>query len=198
MDQVEKENIQSNEMETSLVERCGFCGKPKRPEKARSLSPDTCQCPNASDSTDPSIRLGAVPASAFRRSASIVPPTSTTVAETNLGLVEVVSIREKHGYFRKAIPHLPMPLAVIFCLMNVLIPGSGTLLSVLGIICGCKTEHDSKRKSSLISLLAAFLQLITAPIIVGWIWSVLWGITFVNVSSELSKEIDITHPSSML
>lgn len=69
----------------------------------------------------------------------------------------------------------------------------GTLLSIIGILFGCKTEHDSKRKSSLISLLAALLQLITAPIIVGWIWSVLWGITFVNISSECTHNIFCTH-----
>ena len=130
MSEAGKENGQSNEVETSLVERCGFCNKPKRPEKATSLSPDTCQCPSPSDSGDPSIRLGPVPASAFRRASQCVPqsasPQSTTVvADTNLGLVEVISVREKHGYFRKAIPHLPMPLAILLCICNVVIPGSG-------------------------------------------------------------------------
>lgn len=120
----ESDKSQLNDAGASLIEKCGYCHRPKREENATSLSPDTCQCPKASESSDPSIRLGAVPSSAFRRT-SVVPPTSVTVAETNIGLVEVVSVREKHGYFRKAIPHLPMPVAVIFCLMNVVIPGSG-------------------------------------------------------------------------
>lgn len=126
-----KENSQSNEAETSLVERCGFCNRPKRAEKATSLSPDTCQCPSpsADPSGDPSIRLGPVPASAFRRASQCVPQSASqdkpVVADTNLGLVEVISVREKHGYFRKSIPHLPMPIAVLFCFCNVVIPGSG-------------------------------------------------------------------------
>lgn len=191
MADVEKGNApQSNE-----VDRCGFCNRPKRSEKSTLLLPDACECPSAADSSDLNIRVGSVPSSAFRRSSQL-PPQEVTVAETNLGLVEIISVREKHGYFRKAIPNMPLPIAVILCLFNVLIPGSGTIISVFAILCGCKTEHGSKRKSTMISLMAAFLQLVSAPIVVGWIWSVLWGITFVNIST--AKDMEENHPNSML
>ncbi|XP_054719377.1 protein stum homolog, partial [Uloborus diversus] len=161
-----------------------------------------CQCPNASDSTDPGIRLGTVPSSAFRRTPSprpsLVPPQTSSSATVGgaAGKLEIVSIREKHGYFRKAIPHMPVPLAVFLCLLNVLIPGLGTLISSFAVFCGCTTEYGDKRKSLLYNLLAALLQLLMAPIIVGWIWSVLWGITFVNIS--LSKAVDEQPPSSTM
>lgn len=32
---------------------------------------------------------------------------------------------EKHGFFRKAVPTLPLPIAVMFCILNLILPGSG-------------------------------------------------------------------------
>ncbi|GFT82671.1 uncharacterized protein NPIL_177371 [Nephila pilipes] len=128
------------EAETSLTETCGFCSLPKRPEKlllGADLS-NLCKCPSASDSNDPSIRLGTVPSSAFRRSPSprpsLIPPPDRPaglLGQSDAGKLEIVSIREKHGEFRKAIPHMPIALAVILCLMNVLLPGTGKCISLL-------------------------------------------------------------------
>ncbi|GIX70492.1 uncharacterized protein CDAR_280671 [Caerostris darwini] len=125
----------SLEEETSLSEICGFCNLPKRPEKlllGADLS-SLCKCPSASESNDPNIRLGTVPSSAFRRSPSprpsLIPPPDRPgglLGQTSdAGKLEIVSIREKHGEFRKAIPHMPIVVAVILCLMNVLLPGTG-------------------------------------------------------------------------
>ncbi|GFY61292.1 uncharacterized protein TNIN_446701 [Trichonephila inaurata madagascariensis] len=123
------------EAETSLTETCGFCSLPKRPEKlllGADLS-DLCKCPSASDSNDPSIRLGTVPSSAFRRSPSprpsLIPPPDRPHGllgqSSDAGKLEIVSIREKHGQFRKAIPHMPLAVAIILCFMNCLLPGTG-------------------------------------------------------------------------
>ncbi|KAF8778250.1 protein SPEC3-like [Argiope bruennichi] len=195
------------EAETSLTsEICGFCSLPKRPEKLR-LGVDMsnlCKCPSASDSNDPSIRLGTVPSSAFRRSPSprpsLIPPPDRVSGllgqSSDGGKLEIVSIREKHGQFRKAIPHMPFALAVVLCLMNVLLPGTGTLISAFTVFCGCSTEHPDKRQSLLYNLLAALLQLLLCPIVVGWIWSVLWGITFVNIS--VSKAVDESNGGAMV
>jgi len=32
---------------------------------------------------------------------------------------------EKHGFFRKAVPALPIVVAVLFCIFNLILPGSG-------------------------------------------------------------------------
>ena len=38
---------------------------------------------------------------------------------------EVVKIVEKHGPFHSAIPVMPLPLAILFCLLNIVLPGTG-------------------------------------------------------------------------
>lgn len=35
---------------------------------------------------------------------------------------------DSHGFFRKAVPALPIPVAVLFCIFNLLLPGSGESL----------------------------------------------------------------------
>ncbi|GIX70477.1 hypothetical protein CDAR_280621 [Caerostris darwini] len=73
---------------------------------------------------------------------------------------------------------------------------SGTLISAFTVFCGCTTEHKDKKQSLLYNLLAALLQLLLCPIVVGWIWSVLWGITFVNIS--VSKAVEDQNQSTMV
>lgn len=95
---------------------------------------------------------------------------------------EIISVREKHGVFRKAVPLLPVPVAVCLCVLNVLLPGIGTLLTTIAAMVGCRTEHSSRWRAAGYNLLAALLQALTAPFVIGWVWSIMWGITFVNVS----------------
>ncbi|KAG8177921.1 hypothetical protein JTE90_015356 [Oedothorax gibbosus] len=191
-------------------ETCGFCNLQKRPEDKALLgaglgNSNLCKCPSASDSNAPNIRLGTVPSSAFRRSPS--PRPSLVAGPTPergggllgdvAGKLEIVSVREKHGLFRKAIPRMPLPLSVLLCLMNVLVPGTGTFVSAWTVVCGCETELGDRRSSLLYGLLAALLQLLMAPIIVGWIWSVLWGINFVSISLAKSTDDDPTSPAGV-
>ncbi|XP_076359814.1 protein stum homolog [Tachypleus tridentatus] len=100
---------------------------------------------------------------------------------------EIISVREKHSEFRKAVPLMPVSLSLLLCLVNVLAPGVGTLLAGMTIICGCKTEHKSRVKAILYNILASILQLVLAPVVIGWVWSIMWGITFVNIS--ITKEL---------
>jgi len=46
----------------------------------------------------------------------------------NMTKLEVVEVREKMGVLRKAVPILPTPIALIFCLLNAVLPGSGITL----------------------------------------------------------------------
>uniref|UniRef100_A0A2L2YRF6 Protein SPEC3 n=1 Tax=Parasteatoda tepidariorum TaxID=114398 RepID=A0A2L2YRF6_PARTP len=103
---------------------------------------------------------------------------------------EIVSVNERHGRFRKAVPCMPLALSIILCIINMLAPGVGTFLAALTVLCGCPTEYDDRCKAFLYNVLASFLQLLTALIVVGWVWSIMWGITFVGISIS-KKENDI-------
>ncbi|XP_035682082.1 protein stum homolog [Branchiostoma floridae] len=98
-------------------------------------------------------------------------------------------IREKHGPMRNAIPYMPMPVAIILCVLNIL-PGVGTFLSAFFTLCcpvpGMKDEPKTKPFSY--CLLAAFVQIVLAIIIVGWILSFYWGVMFIVISWRKGEE----------
>ncbi|GIY25997.1 uncharacterized protein CDAR_439671 [Caerostris darwini] len=42
------------------------------------------------------------------------------------GNYEIVSVNERHGRFRKAVPCMPLALSILLCIVNMLAPGVGT------------------------------------------------------------------------
>ena len=50
-----------------------------------------------------------------------------SASKTNNSKIEETSLDSgnKPGFFRKAIPVMPKPLAILCCLLNILIPGLG-------------------------------------------------------------------------
>ncbi|XP_023931393.1 protein stum homolog isoform X3 [Lingula anatina] len=98
--------------------------------------------------------------------------------------LEVLRVEEKQGPFRSAIPSMPLPLAIILCILNVVAPGIGTLISSFTVFCGCQTRSSKPIFAFFYNLLAALLQLATTIIIVGWIWSILWGMTMVQIAGQ--------------
>lgn len=108
--------------------------------------------------------------------------------------------------FRRAIPKMPKPLAILCCITNIFIPGSGlfyeiclknlkfkkktifligTLISAFSILC-CGTKHRHKNNifAFILNFVAFLLQISSACIIFGWIWSIKYGILFVHLASE--------------
>jgi hypothetical protein len=73
-----------------------------------------------------------------------------------------------HGWMAD-IPALPRGLSIVLLIANIFVPPIGTLLL------GCVGNTFKPWQ-----LLVAFLQLITLPILVGWIWAVWWGILIVE------------------
>ena len=66
---------------------------------------------------------------------------------------------------KKEIPSLPLNLAIMIFLSNLIFPPSGTFyLSCIG---------DKYRRSQMI---VAILQLSTLAFLIGYIWSIYWGI----------------------
>ncbi|KAI2800067.1 hypothetical protein BLOT_012281 [Blomia tropicalis] len=78
---------------------------------------------------------------------------------------------ENHGFFRKAVPALPIAVAVLLCICNLVVPGSGTLVASLSIVMGSQTEYGPGYgcRSFCICFLSAVLQFSTAIFVFGWI-----------------------------
>jgi hypothetical protein len=60
----------------------------------------------------------------------------------------------------------------------------GTLLSAFTVFCCGKHGYDKNIVAFLYNLLAALLQSATIFLLLGWIWSVRWGILFIQLSGK--------------
>lgn len=112
-----------------------------------------------------------------------------------------VTVNEKHGPLYNAIPCMPLPLAIICCIFNIVIPGLGTLISSFTVFCCGSTNVSSRGRAFCFNILSALLQMITFIVIVGWIWSIIWGMTFVTLSTSKGeagrKQYYVRRQSSM-
>ncbi|MPC23536.1 Protein stum [Portunus trituberculatus] len=96
--------------------------------------------------------------------------------------------KDRHGIFRQAVPVLPMPLAVL-CLILSFVPGLGTFVAGLLVLCGgFTTEYPSRMQGACWNLLAALLMVVLAPILVGLIWSVQRGVIILQESMKHNIE----------
>eukprot|EP00904_Undaria_pinnatifida_P009076 jgi/Undpi1/5299/HiC_scaffold_2.g00580.m1 len=68
-------------------------------------------------------------------------------------------------------PHYNKCCAYVFFILNIFFPGFGTFFAGL-FACSCKT------------MLVAILQIISAVVIVGWVWAILWGWELVKTSGR--------------
>uniref|UniRef100_A0A7E4UVX5 Protein stum homolog n=1 Tax=Panagrellus redivivus TaxID=6233 RepID=A0A7E4UVX5_PANRE len=91
-----------------------------------------------------------------------------------------------HGIFRKSIPCMNTSTAVFCCIVNFLLPGVGTIIASFST-CSEETcfESDSPRVVLMyMNIITGMLQLMLAPLLIGYIWSILWGITFIQLSKQ--------------
>ncbi|KAF2353165.1 SPEC3/Stum [Trinorchestia longiramus] len=107
--------------------------------------------------------------------------------------LEIVSSKERHGVLRRALPVLSVPVAALCCILNI-VPGLGTLVSacLLGCGCGRSDEMEDRTKGACYNLIVALLQVILAPFIVGWIWSIQRGALMLQeaVRDQVQEEED--------
>ncbi|EFO25044.1 hypothetical protein LOAG_03440 [Loa loa] len=80
----------------------------------------------------------------------------------------------------EAIPFLPVPVALLCLFFNIIIPGSGTILSGISALCMGQPRINFKEGRKLVTLFVNFLvgisQFFTITFLfVGWFWSVAWG-----------------------
>lgn len=118
------------------------------------------------------------------------PPVSDTRQPTTSGMQQTaVWSEQKHGPLHRAIPSMPLPLAVIACILNIILPGTGTLLSAFSVFCcGTTTRISRPVVACLLNILSALLQLATFLLIVGWVWSITWGMAFVQLASSTGRQ----------
>ncbi|XP_070180660.1 protein stum homolog isoform X2 [Littorina saxatilis] len=104
------------------------------------------------------------------------------------GGAQILEVTEKHGTLYNSIPCMPLPVAIICCIFNIVVPGLGTFISAWTCLCGCKTRLGAPAKAFGCNLLAAFLQMVSFVIIVGWVWSIIWGMNFVQIATSEDEE----------
>ncbi|KAL8586335.1 hypothetical protein ACOMHN_058715 [Nucella lapillus] len=57
-----------------------------------------------------------------------------------------------------------------------------TFISAWTALCGCRTRVGSPARALGLGLLAALGQMVSFVVIVGWVWSILWGMNFVHIA----------------
>ncbi|KAI0229729.1 hypothetical protein LSAT2_019835 [Lamellibrachia satsuma] len=97
------------------------------------------------------------------------------------------------SYTRSAIPYMPLPVAIVCFLLNMFIPGAGTMLSGLSILCCGKVRLSSKEGTPMtalyVNIMVGVAQLFTVTfMLVGWFWSFIWGIYMVILALEDRKD----------
>ncbi|XP_059140676.1 uncharacterized protein LOC131928623 [Physella acuta] len=98
------------------------------------------------------------------------------------------------NFIMNAIPYLPLSLAIICLFLNIVLPGSGTALSGLSILC-CGQARISNKSDQIFTTLCAncmvgLAQLFTVTfMLVGWFWSIGWGIQMVSLSVQHREEM---------
>jgi len=73
----------------------------------------------------------------------------------------------KYRWIFKKVPKCSPPLHIICFLLNIFFPGIGTLLAA----CYDRRLSGSTGECLLIGL----VQLLLAPVLIGWIFSIVWG-----------------------
>lgn len=101
-------------------------------------------------------------------------------------------ITQNDSWIRSAIPYLPLNLAVIYLILNIVLPGSGTILSGFSILCCGKcrvqTKDDERLVTLCVNVCVGVSQLFTITfLLVGWFWSIAWGVTMVTLAVELNR-----------
>ena len=78
----------------------------------------------------------------------------------------------------KNVPKLSKPLAIFCAVINVILPGFGTITA------SCLTSEEKVSKTQ---IYIGLLQFLTGVLIVGWIWSMYWSYLLVCMSFEIGE-----------
>ena len=85
----------------------------------------------------------------------------------------------------KKVPKLPAPWQYVCALLNVFIPGTGTMLSTIW------AEPCSKTQ-----LAIGLCQFFSTMILIGWIWSVVWACMLVSTANESGDIVSLLNQAT--
>ncbi|XP_035255670.1 protein SPEC3-like [Anguilla anguilla] len=105
-----------------------------------------------------------------------------------------VGIHRKWVGILGAIPNLSKHLAITCLLLNIFLPGTGTMLAGLALLC-CPQNTRKRRGQeadplvlACINLWVGLSQLFTVTfLLIGWLWSLVWGVILLQQSYHSSK-----------
>ncbi|XP_058466350.1 protein stum [Malaya genurostris] len=199
-DQMQRQKMEPEPVEMETV-KCCFCFKRKRPKlqpkptkkKVPVKSSFNCMsccimcCPKKGDSNSRRTSI-------FSKKQSIAP----TIPPEDLRPKIDMSLVEHSSMMRAAIPVLPICLAYFCLVLNIVIPGTGTILS--GGLCLCIgkprfSQHDSIKGrigSFIINCIVGVSQCFTIIFcVVGWGWAIWWGTIMLRLAKQHQKILEM-------
>jgi len=87
---------------------------------------------------------------------------------------------------KKTIPVLPVGFAIACMVINCILPGFGTITASFGSLC-CADYSDTETnrfQMFCINFWFGWMQFILIVFGIGWVWSVLWGVAFVQLAKN--------------
>eukprot|EP01147_Barroeca_monosierra_P004863 gene4862-6885_t len=97
---------------------------------------------------------------------------------------------------KEFIPVMHPAVAIILAIINFVLPGFGTILAGFFALCGIANPGSSGQSvvaTFCCNFFVGILQLATVIIfLLGWIWSIMWGITFIAMSSQYGRPSETT------
>lgn len=96
---------------------------------------------------------------------------------------------------RYVVPALPMPVAILCCILNFIVPGLGSMAASVCVFCCAKTEDMTCREKCgsccTVFGIGVLQLLLVACFLIGWIWSCIWGVTFIGMSASYYNADDL-------
>ncbi|CAI6355134.1 unnamed protein product [Macrosiphum euphorbiae] len=162
---------------------CGWCAVPKFVKRI-------CCCCRGKSATSKSKSADSQKRSLFK----------CTGCCTNIPKLDAVFV-DHSSVMKGAIPVLPVTLAWLCLVFNVIIPGAGTFSS--GMMCLCigkprftvNDTFQSRVGAFCVNFVVAAAQLFTVLFcLVGWGWSIWWGVIMLKMAKKYQKVKIIDQP----
>ncbi|XP_071492645.1 protein SPEC3-like [Diadema antillarum] len=107
----------------------------------------------------------------------------------------VIVTEQKPNACRAAIPAMPIALAVVCLILNIFLPGIGTIVAGFSVFCCANPGQSDEGKvgTMCLNFWVGILQLFLVLIFfIGWVWSIMWGVAFIALSADYHKHPQTT------